>query len=213
MADTPRLVITISRQIGSGGTIVGQLAAKRLGLNYVDAEILQRAADMLGVQDPRSLEALEEHAPGGLWGRFARAVSIGAPDAPFVPSPPGVYEGHVQEVEREIIREIAAHRNAVIVGRGAAHLLSGPFILRVFVHAPRAWRIERVREGYSLAEAEAREMVLRSDKRRADFVRELRGCSWTDACLYDLTIDTSVVGIEMAAGLVAEIAGPRLQLG
>lgn len=210
MSDTSRLVITISRQIGSGGSIVGQLVAQRLGLSYVDSEILHRAAETLGVQDPKSIEAMEERTPGGLWDRLVRGIAIGAPDATFVPPPPGVHEGHVQEAERAIIREIAAHRNAVIVGRGAAHLLSGPTIFRVFLHAPRAWRIEQVRTSYDLSESDARDMVLRSDKRRADFVRGLRERSWTDACLYDLTADTSVVGIDGAADVVAHVAAPRL---
>lgn len=213
MPDAPRLVVTISRQIGSGGAMIGQMVARDLNLSYVDAEILQRAAKVLGVDDPRSIETLEERSSGGLWGRFARAIAIGAPEAPFVPPPPGIQEGHVQEAERQIIREIAGHRNAVIVGRGAAHLLTGPEILKIFVYAPRTWRVARLQESYGIGEAEARELAERSDRRRGDFVREVRGHGWTDACLYDVSLDTSVVGIDAAAAFIAEIGRRRLQGG
>lgn len=206
------MVVTISRQIGSGGAFIGQAVARGCGLNYVDREILQRAAAALGIDDEKALEALEERVSTGLWSRISRAVSMGAPEAPFVPPPPpGLHEGHVFEAERRIIRELAAHENVVIVGRGAAHILRGPSILRLFFHAPVAWRIARVQETYELDEAAAREMVHRSDRRRSAFVHSLMHRAWTDACLYDLTLDTSVIPIEQASALVVQIVERRLK--
>jgi CMP/dCMP kinase len=210
MADRPT-VVTISRQIGSGGAFIGQAVARALGLKYVDREILQRAAAALGVDDEQSIEALEERSRSA-WSGIARVIFIGAPDAPFAPPPPpGVHEGDVFEAETHIIREIAAHENAVIVGRGAPHVLKDfENVIRVFVHAPEAMRVAEVSRVYQLSDADARQMVLRSDRNRARFVQSLIGRSWTDACLYDLTVDTSIVPIELAADLITRIVAPRL---
>src|SRR4051794_25427540 len=122
MPDRAPVVVTISRQLASGGAYIGQLVARHLGLRYVDREILRAAASTLGATDEKAVEALEEHAGGGLWAWVARAAAAGAPDAPFVPPPPPRFdEGDVLEAETQIIRDIAAHGGAVIVGRGAPH--------------------------------------------------------------------------------------------
>lgn len=77
-------------------------------------------------------------------------------------------------------------------------------MIRVFVHAPERRRISEVARVYGLKEADARQMAQRSDRNRARFVQSLIGRSWTDACLYDLTLDTSIVPIELAAELITK---------
>jgi len=205
------IVLTISRQIASGGAYIGQTVARRLGLKYLDREILQRAAAALGCDDERSLEALEERA-GGLWSAIARTMFIGVPDAPFTPPPPpDLSEGDVLEIETRIIREIASRESAVIVGRGAPHLLRDyDNVIRVFVHAPEPMRVAEVQRTYGLDESQARQMVHRSDRNRAGFVHALIGRSWTDACLYDLTVDTSIVRVDLAAELIATVVRERM---
>ena len=199
------IVLAISRQIGSGGAYIAQTVARRLGLRYVDREILHRAAEMLGA-DEDAVEKLEERRVG-FWSRLFPGVQVGAPDAPFVPPPlPDVREGQVIEVESRIIRDIAATEDAVIVGRGAPHILPHrPGIVRVFVHAPAAWRIAEAQRAYGLGADAARDLVRESDTRRAKFVQSLIGRSWTDACLYDFTVDSSVVPIEIASEALIQV--------
>jgi cytidylate kinase len=206
------VVLTISRQLASGGSYIGQSVARRLNLQYVDRELLRRASVVLGVEDERTIESLEERA-GGFWPGMVRALFVGAPDARFVPPPPpNLAEGDVLEVETGLIKEIAATTDCVIVGRGAPHVLRDHGgVIRVFVHAPREVRVREAQRVYELGEADARRMVEQSDRNRARFVHSLIGRSWTDACLYDLTLDTSVVPIDDAAGLVAAVVEKRLR--
>jgi cytidylate kinase len=148
-----------------------------------------------------------------VWPRIARALFVGAPDAPFVPPPPpNVHERDVLDVETRLIKEIAATTDCVIVGRGAAHLLRNHAgVIRVFVHAPRETRVHEAQRIYHLDEAAARRMVEQSDQNRARFVQSIVGCPWTHACLYDLTVDTSVVPVDEAADFIAAVVGKRLR--
>jgi cytidylate kinase len=112
-------------------------------------------------------------------------------------------EADVAHIERRIIEEIAQQHPAVIVGRGAGHVLKGrPGVLSVFLHAPEAWRIDRVAQHTGVVPAKARDAVRDSDRNRASFMRSLTGTDWTDARQYDLAIDTSRMGIEGTTDLV-----------
>ena len=203
------MVVTISRQLASGGAYVGQHLAQRLGYRYVDREILTRAAAILGLEDEHALEHLEEQAPGW-WDHVTRAIGIGPPEAPFVPPPLPVNESIVLRAETQIIRAIAEREDAVIVGRGGPHVLRGrDNVFRVFIHAPKDYRVAEVKRLYQLDADAARAMVERSDRNRARFVQSLVGRSWTDACLYDLTVDTSRIGADLVVDLLVDAVDGR----
>ncbi len=204
------LIIAISRQLAAGGSYIGQEVARRLGIRYVDREILEQAARLLGVED-RNVELLEEHV-ASFWTRTMFAM--GPPDAPYTPPPPPrVDEAEVFEAECRVIREVARRSDAVIVGRGSWYVLRGhPGLLRLFVHAPEALRVRRARETYRLRDDdEAWDMVRRSDARRGRFVQTLTGREWSDASLYDLALDTGEIGLDAAADLVTTMAAPRVR--
>jgi cytidylate kinase len=78
-------------------------------------------------------------------------------------------------------------------------------VVSVFVHAPEAWRIERVAQHTGVTPAKARDAVRESDRHRASFMRALTGTVWADARQYDLAIDASAVGIEAATDLVLQL--------
>jgi cytidylate kinase len=135
--------------------------------------------------------------------------ALGSPDTPFAPpSLPTVTEAQLFDVERTVIESIAAHESAVIVGRGAGHVLGGSAtVLRVFLHAPKAVRITTAMDEYGLDDRVAAEQILRdSDRARSKFVRSLTGRDWCDATLYDLTLDTHVSGFDRAVDLIVRMA-------
>jgi CMP/dCMP kinase len=190
-------VVTISRQIGAGGAYVGQGLSRRLGCRYVDREILQRAAVLLG-REEGDLEPLEERA-ASLWDRMASILSIGAPEAPFVPPPlPALGEDELFEVESQVMREIASREDAVFVGRGASWVLRDhPRVLRVFLHAAEERRAQRILESYHLANLDAaRQVVRRSDQQRGRFVQSLMGVPWLSPASYDLCVNTATMDLD-----------------
>ncbi len=212
MSERTTTVLTISRQLGSGGSTIGQEVARRLGMRYADREILQRAAAAIGLNE-RDLEGAEEQA-AGFWHSVIHSFSLGSPDTTFIPPPiSAVYEEDVFRLESRIIREIAREYDAVIVGRAGFHVLAGhPGLVNVMLHARRSWRVERVMGVYGITDtAEAEALVERSDRRRAEFIRTFTGRPSTDARLFDLCIDTSSCGLEAATEWVLALVSGRMK--
>lgn len=199
-------IVAISRQFGSGGAWVGRAVAQQLGFQYADREILAAAARELNVQ-AADLEPMEERT-ASIWERIGTLFALGAPDTPFIPPTlPSVTESRLFEVEQEVIKSVAAHGNAVLVGRGAAHILQeSSDVLRVFLHAPLQNRITLAMTEYGFTDrAEAEAVVRDSDGARANFVKTLTRKNWCDATLYDVTLDTSVVGLERAVDILVDL--------
>ena len=193
--------VTVSRQMGSGGTYVGYHVAKTLGFLYVDREILRRAADLLK-RDERSLEEYEGRS-GGFIQNLMRTFALGTPEAAYIPRERPVYERDLFLLESRIIHEIVEKHDAVIMGRGAFHVLKGrPGTVHLFVHAPLDYRTERVSKADNTPLREAQARVKESDRRRNTFIREMVGTDWTDARNYCLSIDSSIVGLSETTRMV-----------
>ena len=197
-------VVAISRQKGCGGGHIGQVIAERRGLRYIDGAMLRDASEYLRVHDP-NLERVGERIDTW-WSTMAGAIAMGGLSGLGMLPVDTVREADVAQIERRIIQEIAQHHPAVIVGRGAGHVLKGrPGVFTLFLHAPEAWRIERVAQHTGVDPAKAREAIRESDRQRASFTRTLTGMDWTDARQYDLAVDTSTAGIEAATNLVLQL--------
>ena len=108
-------IVAVSRQFGSGGARIGRAVAQRLGFQYADREILAAAARTLNCE-ATELEPMEERT-ASVWERIGTLFALGAPDTPFLPPTlPAVTEAQLFAVEERIVRTIAAHGKAVIVG-------------------------------------------------------------------------------------------------
>jgi CMP/dCMP kinase len=210
MPASNRTLVAISRQVGAGGAYVGQAVARQLGIRYVDREILQEAAKILG-RDDRDLEDLEERVTS-LWSRMAGVLAWGAPEVAYVPPPmPSLQEDDVFIVEAGIIRGIAAREDAVFVGRAATWVLRDqPDLVSVFLHAAESARVERVMTAYALGDVQAaRELVRRSDGARGRFLQSVSGGSWLDVTHYQLAVDTGKVSLDETAELVTRLVVSR----
>lgn len=197
-------VVAISRQKGSGGSHIGQAIAERRGLRYIDGGMLRAAAEYLQEHDP-NLERVEEQM-GTWWATMAGALAMGGMSGLGMLPMDTVREAEVAHVERRIIQEIAERHPSVIVGRAAGHVLKErPGVVSVFLHAPEAWRIERVAQRTGVTPGKAKDAVRESDRQRASFMRALTGTDWTDLRQYDLAINTSTIGIDKATDLVLQM--------
>ncbi|HOD36527.1 MAG TPA: cytidylate kinase-like family protein [Syntrophales bacterium] len=201
-------IVTVSRLMGSGGGYVGYLAAKELGFRYIDREILREAAKKLGT-DVRQLEEIDGRASSLLM-NIVRSFGMGAPEAISQPPPTlPVYERDLFDLQSRIIREMADQYDAVIIGRGAFHVLRGRAgVIHVFVHAPEEFRVGRVMKVRNITDFKsARTLVRESDQRRKKFIRDMTGSDWMDARNYHLCVDTSAVGLSACVEMIVSLVG------
>jgi cytidylate kinase len=202
--------ITISRQMGSGGSYIGYLAAKKLGFKYVDREILRQAAEHLRT-DVGALEYLDE-TPSGLIETIMRGLSFGTPEVAIAPPlRRPVYSRDLFDVENKIINEIADQYNAVIVGRGGFYALKDrPAAVHVFIHAPQEFRAGRIMRAQNIADIrEAQDRIKEADQNRARFLKDMTGLTWADARNYDLSIKSSIVDFAASAEMIMALVAKK----
>jgi cytidylate kinase len=201
------VVITISRQMGSGGAYLGQRVANRLGFRYVDRDILKRATGYL--RESEENLAFREERVSGFLENLLKGFIYGSPETAYVPpSIRPVYDVELFNTEAGIIESIAEQHNAVIVGRAGFHVLKDhPGLVSVFLHAPEDFRLRRVSQAYNLSSPdEAATLIMQSDTQRRRFIKTIAGVDWTDARCYDLCINTGAAGLAAAEEMIVELA-------
>lgn len=196
--------VTVSRQIGSGGTYIAYQAAKQLGFMFVDREILRRAAARLRT-DQRFIEAREERSTS-LIDSILRVFASGTPDIAYIPQERPVYDRDLFAAESTIITEIADRHDAVVVGRGGFHVLRNrPRAIHVFIHAPVEFRVERIMQVKHIDIREARALVKEADGRRERFLKDMTGTHWADARNYQLCVDSRAVGFSACVETIIQL--------
>jgi len=193
-------IITIARQYGSGGREVGQKLAELTGYTFYDKDLITMAAQKSGLNHA-VLDAADEKAANSLLYTLAMGSSS---------YHHGVSNLHVPlndklfTVQSEIIRDLAKEdKGAIIVGRCADYVLANHTnLLRVFVSADFDKRVQNIMELHSLTESQARDLIIKTDKRRANYYNYYTGGKWAKLENYDLVISTDKTGIDGAAKLI-----------
>jgi cytidylate kinase len=176
-------IITISREMGSGGIPIAHQAAAKLGYTLIDGETILDAADEYGLT-PEAIEQADEKPPH------------------FVDTLDSKQYLSLHQIEL-IILKAALKGNVIIYGRGGQDLLEGvDSVLRVRIIAPFEVRVERWAEREWLDPDRARYLVRKSDQQRAGFIKYYFDRDWTDNDHYDLVINTLRLSEEMAVKLI-----------
>ena len=201
-------VITIARSYGSGGRRMGRLLAKELGYEYYDREILRIASDESGINE-ELFSQVDENRRMPLF-RIAREVYTGEVIPPD--SDDFISNENLFRYQAKIIRELAATRNCVIVGRCANFILRGrENVINVFVSAPVVDCVRRVMENDGLTLEEAEKKIKKIDKRRADYFKYFTGRQWHDAALYDLCLNTGHMSDQRCVDVVHAYMDARFE--
>ena len=201
-------VITIARSYGSGGRKMGRLLAKELGYEYYDREILRIASDESGISEELFRQADEKQRIPLF--RIAREVYTGEVIPPD--SDDFISNENLFRYQAKIIRELAATRNCVIVGRCANFILRGrDNVHNVFVTAPVVDCVRRVMETDGLNLEEAEKKIKKIDKRRADYFKYFTGRQWQDAALYDLCLNTGHMSEQKCVDIVRAYMDARFE--
>lgn len=176
-------IVTMSREMGSGGNHVAQAVAERLGLRLAGREIINQAAIQAGVPEV----ALSEIDELGLLGMRPRREAL------------RIYH----ETAAELVGKLADEGDLLFIGRAGQMILGGrPGVLHVRVIAPRAMRIERVQTECHVSAEAATARIDISDQTRAAYLRRHYRVRWDDPALYDLILNMAQMSIPAAVELV-----------
>lgn len=193
-------VITISRQLGSGGAYIGQQLAKRLNINFVDREIISEAAQQLSIMEEEVDE--QDEKIQSFWKSFLHFNPLPSNET-LIPKMIMPTAGELFKVESEIIERIAKENSAVIIGRCGYYVLRNhPNCVKVFLHADVDFRSQRIQHLYNMTEQKAREIIARNDKERAHYISLFTENKWTDIRQFDLSIDTGKTGVDESVELI-----------
>lgn len=189
------VLVTISREYGSGGHDIGQTLAHRLGISFYDREIITQAAQNLRCADV-DIERNDEKLANPLLHDWIASNFSYLPDG--LPPQEALFEA-----ERQIIRAAAAQGSAVIIGRNADFILKDlPQCFRIFLYARPEIRCRRLMETEGLTEETAISEIHRIDKKRSHHCRYFTDRIWGNVKNYNLCIDTEIFGMEGSVELI-----------
>ena len=193
MADKDKqLIITIGREYGSGGHAIGEMLAEKLGIGFYDAEIIQRLSEKKGIKK-ETLSKYDEKPSPVLMNRSVRGYSASLEEA-------------VAEMQFKMIRKIAASGESfVLIGRCGETVLSKyDCLIRLFVLGDMDSRITRIMKRKRVSRKEAQKLIKTTDKRRKEYHNYYSDGKWGDSRTYDLTINSSRLGVEGTAEFLEE---------
>lgn len=193
-----RTVVTIGREFGSGGREIGRKLAQQLGIAFYDKELLALAAEESGMSrtlfesnDEKPISSLlyslsvNHYAVGNVAGMQSLPINQKLFLAQFA-----------------VIRRLAAH-DCVIVGRCADYVLRDmEGCVNIFVQAPMPFRVARIKESHELSSGAAKELIIKTDKKRAAYYNSYSDKKWGEIGSYHLSFDSSLTGIEGAVDLI-----------
>ena len=183
-------IITIAREYGSGGRIIAHKLAEQLGYEFYDEELIEMAANKIGFSEEYVKENEEQKNFSFLSNFYSIPGELPVSDQIFI-------------ADSNAIREAAEKSNCIIVGRCACFILRDrPNVVRVFMHAPKAYRLEQAAKMKSLPPKELEKFVDKTNRQRREYSEFYTGEKWDDAHNYDLCLDASKLGYEKCVQII-----------
>ena len=201
-------LITISREYGSGGRVIGRIVAEKLGVPLYDKDIITMAAEESGLS-PDVIESAELQAKSSFSYTLSSAVSFG--------------EGFTGEAismnekmflaQFDVITEIGARGEGVIVGRCADYVLrDDPSVVNVFIYGEKEDKLHRCVNEYGDDEKEALKKMSTYDKARRNYYNYHTSRKWGEYSNYDLAVNSSLIGEQGAADVICAFLKAREEL-
>ncbi|MDY4971840.1 MAG: cytidylate kinase-like family protein [Lachnospiraceae bacterium] len=192
-----QIIISIGREFGSGGHEIAEKLAARFGFPMYDSSLLKSVSEKHNVELD-ILRKFDEKPKNKLLSRTEKGLSS---------SPEQV----VAEMQFNFLRDKAASGESfVVVGRCAETVLKEyKGLIKIFVNADMDMRLRRTMESFGASEKKAKFMIREMDKRRKQYHNSHSDCKWGKAKSYDLTINSSRMGIDGTVELLAQYVDAR----
>lgn len=205
-----KLIITIARQYGSGGREIGQRVAELLNIPIYDKELIKDAAAN-GNLDEEIIKNIDESAANSLLYTLAMGSNVIGPGAHFGYKMP--INDKLFILQSDVIKSYAKAGSCVVIGRCSDYVLKDePNILRLFIYGDLDHRQARIRERHpEIKSSQIIDVINKTDKRRASYYNFYTGSKWGKYDNYDMAINSSTLGIEGTAQIIASCAKKLLE--
>jgi cytidylate kinase len=193
-------IITIGRELGSGGKEIGTRLAEKLGVSCYDKELIQLASRESGLGKEYFEKADEKSSFSLLSSYFGfRSGYMGNLSENYL------CNEMLFKIQSDVIKSLAEQESCIFVGRCADYILrEHPHCLNVFISADLPDRIQRIQTTQNMTEKGAMNLIEQTDKKRAGYYNYYSNKTWGMAASYDLCINSSVFGIDKIISCIEE---------
>jgi hypothetical protein len=204
-------VLTIAREYGSAGAVIGRSISEQLGWKLLDRSFIENTARAAKVDsqlaqqfDERADSWLERLSRQGLWGGVLEGATV-------VSQPDLLDAETMAALARNMIEEAYRRGNCVIVGRGAQCVLRRcKDVFHAFIYAPWVERVARIRQRLP-GQTDVEELIRSIDRQRAEYLRTYFRCNWVDPHLYHLMISSGLGEARVKSTIVESVANGAQQ--
>ncbi|HEX3039686.1 MAG TPA: cytidylate kinase-like family protein [Caproiciproducens sp.] len=199
-----KVIISISRQFGSGGREIGQKLAEDLNIPFYDKKRIAIIAQQSGISNELFEKANEKAGSSLLYSLVMGSYTFGSHVPPDSGTP---INDRLFSIQADIIKQAAADDPCIFVGRCADYALREyKNVFRVFIRADQSFRMERAVSEYKIKPEEAAEFLVKKDRQRANYYSCYTQKKWGDPDNYHLVLDSSAFGIRDAVELIKSAA-------
>lgn len=198
-----KTIITIGREFGSAGREIGYIVAKDLGIQLYDKEMLDRAAKESGICQELFETHDEKPTNSFLYSLVMDTYSLGYTTRNYSEMP---INHKVFLAQFDAIRKIADEGPCILVGRCADYALEDyDNVLRIFIRADMDAKIRRIARIYDLTDAKAKDLIIKTDKKRSSYYNYYSNKKWGSTESYDASISSSMLGIQGCAKFIEQL--------
>ena len=204
MNKNEKFVITINREVGTGGRTVGRKLAEKLGVKYCDKAVIDGLTQKFGLS-PERIEEIKAQKKSW-WNDINNYYQtlVGSASMPME-AEVKLDNASMFETEKQILQNLAAHESCVVAGRtGFMGFREWPNHLNVFIQASMAYRIQRVMRRQKVSEQEARDIIAKMDATREAYIKKYEDTSRYDTRNYQLVISMDDLSEDDAAEIILD---------
>ena len=207
MNKNEKFVITINREVGSGGRTVGRKLAEKLGVKYCDKAVIEGLTQKFGLT-PERIEDIKAQKKSW-WNDITNYYNtlVNSADMPM-DAETKLDNNSMFETEKRILQELATQSSCVVAGRtGFMVFRNWPNHLNIFIQASLEHRVQRVMRRQNVSEKEARDITERIDASRETYIRKYEDTSRYDTRNYQLVISMDDLSEDDAVDVIMRFIG------
>lgn len=209
METTKRIVVTINRELGSGGRTIGEKLAKRLDIKFYDKALIQELTKKfeLSVEELEKVKASRRNWWNDFIQNYMNRYNV---EERFNVEANVATTENIFRVESQFLKNLAKDESCVIAGRSGFYIFrNDPDAIKILIQSDMPHRIQRVMAKQGVSEQEAHDIIAKADKGRERYTQQFSGTSRYDTRNYDLVLNVAGLTEDQAVDIINEYINNR----